>query len=77
MEERLQSRPQAGPSRIVVMVLSEEQASRIRSDVGDIGGYLGGAPSSFLIVESAREAEIVRTLLKGDTGRLLIDFSGR
>ena len=75
IEERLQRRTQAGPSSIVVLVRSEEQAARVRADAGDIGGYLGGVPASFLVVESAREAEIVRVLLKDERDRLLIDFS--
>jgi hypothetical protein len=73
--EPTQRRPQAGPSSVVVIVRSEEHASRVRADVGDIGGYLGGVPSSFLVVETDREAEIVRVLLKDDRDRLLIDFS--
>jgi hypothetical protein len=76
-EERRLHRSQAGPSAIIVMVASDEQAARVSRDAGDIGGYLGGLPSSFVVVESAREAEIVRVLLKNDTARLLIDFSQR
>jgi hypothetical protein len=74
IQERMQARAQVGPSSIVVMVRSEEQAVRIGREVGDISGYHDGVPASFLVVESDREAEIVRVLLKNDRDRLLIEF---
>jgi hypothetical protein len=77
MEERLQPRTLAGPLDVIVMVRSDEQASSLSRDVGHISGYLGGVPSSIVVVESAREAELVRVLLKNDRNRLLIDFSDR
>src|SRR5688572_15734951 len=47
--ERQQPRPLPGPSNIVVLVRSEEQAALVREHLGDVGNYHGGLPASFLI----------------------------
>ena len=66
------------PRAFIVLVASEEQASRVRAEVGNVGEYYGqsnlAAPSIFLVARTPQEASLVRTLLTGDQTRFLIDL---